>query len=207
MILICDTEGSDRAINLRERLFRAGIPTAISVPSTIKKFAPFKLIITFTDVFEQIRRLPYDDIFVVAIGNGFVNTALNAVGIDNIDNAISYAKNHLFEQFEISESALFQSGICFSGVFLSEKFFQLFGNIVIPTDTEYMIFKYLLFCTNENTLTTTSTIAAFCYSSQKKIDSNVLAAHISNINKKIYDSYGKKIIKSKRFEGYYIDKI
>lgn len=207
MILICDNSNSDRALQLRQRVMSAGIPCAISSTSSIKDYLPIQLILTFADTFEEIRRLPYDEVFVIAIGDGFINTALNAVGACNIDTTLLYAQKYLYSCLEADNKDLLVPGICTRGIYLGEKFFEVFGNIVVPTDTQYMIFKYLLTCTSSQVFSDTDKIRKFCYSTAKKIESNVIAAHISILNKKIYDAYGKKLIKSKRFNGYYIDKI
>ena len=163
MVLICDNSSSERALQLRRRVISAGIPCAISSPSSIKDYLPIKLILTFDDTFEEIRRLPYDELFVIAIGDGFINTALNAVGVTGVNAAFLYAQKHLRDCLEVSGSDVFSTGVCTKGIFLGEKFFQIFGNMVIPTDTQYMIFKYLLLCTDSQVFADVDKIRSFCY--------------------------------------------
>ncbi|MBE6617657.1 MAG: helix-turn-helix domain-containing protein [Ruminococcaceae bacterium] len=90
--------------------------------------------------------------------------------------------------------------------YFSERFFEIYSNMVAPTETEYLIFKFLVFCTKSSVYADVGSIRDYCFSG-KGGDSNVIAAHISSLNKKIHEAYGKKIIKSRRFKGYYIEKI
>lgn len=206
MILICDSVVSDRAVGLREKIISLGCPCAVSEITEIRSYLPLKLIITFCDVFDSVRRTPFDDVFVIAIGNGFVNTALNAKRADDVDHAILQARQYLYRSAGIENEDITSSGVFASSLFFGERFFEIYGNMVEPTETEYMIFKYLVSSASKNHCAAADKIRRFCYPfSDEDISSNLISAHISNLNRKIVNAYGKKLVHSKRFMGYYFE--
>lgn len=205
MILVCDTTVSDRAISLRNELLDRGYPASVSSVDEIRNHKPFCLILTFTDVFNEVRRTPYDEVFVVAVGDDFINTALNATQAKDVTDAVSVAQNYLRESCVRDGGELFGNGVFVQPFFLAEGFFEVYSSLVIPTESEFLIFKFLLFCTQRSVYASADVIRDFCFP-RKSFESNVIAAHISSLNKKISEAYGKKIIKSKRFMGYYLDK-
>lgn len=205
MILVCDSEVSERAIKIRNTLLDLGSPSCVSSISDIKNHTPFCLIITFSDVFGEVRRTPFDDVFVIAIGDGFVNTALNATQAKNLESAISMARSYLRGKYCDKHNEGNYCGAFVPPFYFSERFFEIYSNMVAPTETEYLIFKLIVFCTQSSVYANTGLIRDYCFSCIGG-DSNVISAHISSLNKKIYEAYGKKIIKSKRFKGYYLDK-
>ncbi len=206
MILVCDRTISPRAANLQALLLDLGCPASVSAVSDIKQHLPIKLIITFCDVFDDLRRTPYDNIFAIVIGNGFVNSALNAKRADTTEAALSLARDYLYKQNGIDSTCVFPFGIIKNALFFANMFFEIYGNIVTPTDREYLIFKYLIACTDGDRCADADMIKKFCYpASSHEHRGNVVAAHISNLNKKIQISYGKKLIRSKRYKGYYIE--
>jgi len=206
MILICDNDISARAIGMRDKIFHAGFPCAISEISNISEYLPLKLIVTFTDVFYDVRRTPYDDVFVLAVGKGFVNSALNAKGVTYEDDVIDEILKYIFEIYKIHEKDITAFGYCFPhGIFFSKNFIEIYGNIVELTTREYMIFKYLYSHAGDNVYLTTTKIFNFCFPDNTSVSGkdNKISVHISHINKKFELACGKVAIKDKRFLGYY----
>ena len=204
MIIVCDADVSCRAIHVRDTLLDIGYPTCISSIRDIKDNQPFCLIITFADVFNELRRTPFDDTFVIAIGDGFVNTALNAVQTKNLNTAVRLAHNFVQGSCHDKFGKSNLEGMFVPPFYFADGFFEIHSNLVAPTKSEYMIFKFLVFCSYNNTFASTDKICNYCFGGNVG-DSNTIAAHISGLNSKIKDAYGKKIIKSKRFKGYYLE--
>lgn len=203
MILICDKDISKRAVELQKLLHSLGCPTAISPISDIKSSLPARLFITFCDTFDELRRTPYDSIFAVVIGDGFVNTALNATRAQSVDDALDIARHHLIRLSGLSQSAFYPFGVLTGGIFIGKYFIELDSKIITPTDTEYLIFKYIYSCSTESDCVDADVIGKYC-SRAATLNSNAVAAHISNLNRKSMDTCGKRIIFSKRHKGYYI---
>ena len=120
MILVCDLKISERALSLRDRIFDRGCPCAVSGVDDIQSQFPVKVIITFADVFGEIRRRAVDDVLVVAIGIGFVNSALNAVRVDTPDEALETAYAYIIGSIGVENADRFAFGVlrlkqtCFS---------------------------------------------------------------------------------------------
>lgn len=207
MILVCDNETNARTKALRKMLFEAGFPCAEVAVSEIGEYLPAKLIICYYEAFDNIRRGPYDNIFAVVIGKGFVNSALNAVRVDSEKEACEKAKEYLCKIFGIGDDETFPLGVAAeSAVYLSKDYFEIYGNYVDPTESEYMIFKYLLAFADQNVYLSPLKIRKFCYrrelSSSENIEGNI-SVHIHNLNHRLELAYGKPIIRSKRYLGYY----
>lgn len=209
MIAICDSELSDRVKALRKKLFAAGYPCAAMRPAEICDCQPIKLIIAYFPVFDEIRHGPYDDIFMIVIGKGFVNSALNAVRVDTEDAACRMAREYLLKLYGMDGSRCFPFGVLADpAVFLSKKHCEIYGNIIEPTVSEYMIFKYLLAFAKQKHTFSPEIIRRFCYirelHGKRNLDGNI-SVHISNLNSKIEKACGRTLIRSKRYYGYYFD--
>lgn len=209
MIAICDSEISDRAKALRKKLFSEGYPCAAVCPSEIHDCLPVKLIIAYYAVFDEIRHGPYDDIFAIVIGSGFVNSALNAIRVDTEEEACRMARDYLMNLYSIDERRCFPFGVLADpAVFLAKKHFEIFGNIVEVTVSEYMIFKYLLAHASQKYYFSPEKIRKFCYIRELHGNGNLdgnISVHISNLNSKIENACGRTIIRSRRYYGYYLD--
>ena len=191
MILICDKTISERAKLLIKKLFSLGYPCAYSRVADMKYFVPFKLIVTFTDVFDFVRRTPYDAVRVISIGEGFINSVMNVYGIESGD--------------------LFRFGVRVKPeLFLSEHFLQLRGHNYILPRAEYMIFKYLLAVSSEKSPVSALKLYYYCFSShrlEKKRIANNVAVDVRNINQRCECIYPDGIIRAKRYRGYYITNV
>lgn len=207
MILICDADASPRARNLQSLLLDLGYPASVCSIDAIRDYLPVWFIITFCDSFDNLRRKPYDKIFAIVIGDGFVNTALNATRVSDFNGALSYATDIIKRRLGIEQSDVFPFGVMCHSVFFSDYFIEIRGNIIPLTDIELLIFKYVFACSVENIYATTRMIYKFCYSQVYNYDhENVIPVHIRNINKKSMEILGHKIIGSMRHNGYYIEK-
>ncbi|MGN1409958.1 MAG: hypothetical protein ACI4XJ_07255, partial [Eubacteriales bacterium] len=100
---MCDIRMSRRAFELRQELFAIGYPCACAPISEIGKIGPVSLIITFSDVFEYVRRTPYDKIFVIAIGNDFVNSGLNAERVKTKEELFAATYRKIREIYNIDD--------------------------------------------------------------------------------------------------------
>ncbi len=213
MILVCDKTKSKRAAVLREKILLTGYPCAVSRISDIADYLPLVLIVTFVDVFDDVRRTPYDDVHVIAIGQGFVNSALNSTRVDSEADAIEEAKRYIYQLFHITKDRMMPFGVFYdTGVFMAADFFEIYGNMIIPTDREYLIFKYLHMAYHTDAYIPAERVCAFCYRASKMPKSDIesaknLAVHVANLNQKAYSAAGYLIIKAKRFIGYRLTKI
>lgn len=209
MIAVVDSFVSERSKTLRKALFTAGFPCASLVPDDLDSKCPVKLIITYPELFEELRHRPLDDIFMIVIGGGFINSALNAASAEDFDDVLSMTQVKLRKAFSLTERNMFAFGVLSNrGVFYSKKHFEVYGNIVVPTISEYMIFKFLISFAGEGRYMPSSTIRRFCYvrdlANAKNVDGNI-AAHISNLNSKLLHAYGRHLVRMKRNRGYYFD--
>ncbi|MGN1346212.1 MAG: hypothetical protein ACI4V1_05470, partial [Eubacteriales bacterium] len=203
MFLVCDKTNSERAAGIRENLLLAGYPCAVTSISEIANYLPLVRIITFTDMLDDIRRTPYDEIRVLAIGDGFVNSALNAERVECAEALLPVMTKVLMDYFHVREEWVQRFGwFCDDGIFLSPYFFQVYGNIVLPTDREYLIFKYLHMTSRQNTYISAQKICRFCYRASKmpKEEGEAaknLAVHIANLNQKCQNAIGCHLIEAK----------
>ena len=210
MVLVCDSEISDRALELREKILKLGCPCAVSRISEISDYLPLKLIITFYDRFDDVRRTPYDAIFVIALGRGFVNSALNAVNAVDEDCLIEEMRKYLYKDAGITQKRRFAFGVVDpkNNIFFSKYFLELYGKRFCLTASEYMIFKYLTAFAGTGKYFPPEKVAEFCYDNRKlgqELVSNKISVHINHINDKIKKSNGTPFIRAKRFRGYYAD--
>lgn len=207
MILICDNDCSPRARNLQRLFLDLGYPASVCSIDKIKEHLPVWFFITFSDSFDNLRRTPYDKIFALVIGDGFVNTALNAIKVPSVDEALIHATIILKDKQGISRKDEFPFGVMCRSVFFCDYFVEISGHIVPLTDIELLIFKYIFACSVDYIFATADMIEKFCYPPKDDCDrENVIPVHISNINKKSMEILGRKIIGSMRHHGYYIEK-
>lgn len=209
MILICDREESERSIQLRERILKMGCPCALTTVSGIREYLPVKLIITYCDLFDEVRRTPWDSVFVIAIGHGFVNTALNAKRAETEELAMKTMWEFLLNDAGVEKPDRLPFGVSIAGkYFFAEGFFEIYGNMVIPTATEYRIFRYLFASSDRDHTAEAGKIFRFCLPDEEWIDgdtANHVAVHVANLNRKLKAVCGKRLIRAKRNCGYYFD--
>ena len=212
MFLICDRTRSKRISVLRENILRAGYPCACCTVSEIADYVPLLRIITFTDVLDDIRRTPFDDIRAIAIGTGFVNSVLNADRLEREEDILPALRKVVYDFFHVRPEWFYPFGVFYDdGVFMADDFFQIFGNSIVPTDREYLIFKYLQMASRLCDYVPAERICRFCYPASKlpkdeREASKNLAVHIAHLNQKSQDVMYCHIIEAKRFIGYRIRK-
>lgn len=212
MFLVCDRTRSERAKALRENILRTGYPCACASVREIKEYLPLLRIITYTDVLADIRRTPYDNIRVLAVGEGFVNSALNAEQIKEEDDVLPRIEQIISEFYHVSRECVYPFGRYYDdGVFMSEKFFMISENVIEPTEREYMIFKYLQMTAKQYSYLPPERICRFCYPSSKlpkdeREAAKNLAVHVNSLNRKCQKSMRCYLIESKRFIGYRLSK-
>lgn len=212
MFLVCDKTRSERAANLRERILRAGYPCACCTVSEIGSCLPLLRIITYTDTLDAVRRTPYDNVRVLAIGPGFVNSALNAEQLEKEDDVLPAVEQLVLDFFHVKPEWILQFGMFYDdGVFMADEFFEIFGNSIVPTEREYLIFKYLQMTAKTGDYIPAERICRFCYRASKlpkteEDASRNLAVHITNLNNKSQKIMRCHIIEAKRFIGYRLRK-
>lgn len=210
MVLVCDSDISERALTLREKILRLGCPCAVAKISDISEYLPLKLIVTFYDRFNDVRRTPYDSIFVIALGHGFVNSALNAIDVDTEEELLAEMRRFLLKEAGISQKRTFSFGVVEpkNNIFYSKYFVELYGKRFVLTQSEYLIFKYLTAFSGSGKFFEPGKIASFCYDNRKlgrELVSNKISVHINHINDKIKKANGRPFIGAKRYRGYYAD--
>jgi len=210
MIVVCGSGHDISPDALRERIFSAGYPCTTASVKEIWDLQPVKLIVCDYEAFNELRHGPYDHIFAVVIGNGFVNSALNAQRVRDEEEALEAVKAFFLRTMKIGASNEFPFGILTTdSVFFSFQHFELFGNIIQPKTSEYMIFKYLYAFSEQKQYFPSEKIRRFCYAralqSEENTDGNI-AVHISSLNRTIRKVYGKQLIRSVRYKGYYLDR-
>ena len=192
---------------LRDKIFSSGCPCAVVTLEKLNSCPCAHVIITFADKFNDVRRMPVDDIFVIAIGIGFINSALNAVRVDNENEAIETAYAHILGKLGIENADKYVFGVLdeHKGVFFSEYFIEIWGRRVFFTSTEYMIFKYLIAFAGTEHKFSTDNIARLCLkkAERSQIESNKISVHIANINSKVKAKMGEPIIAVRRYLGHY----
>lgn len=201
MILICDREVTGRAVCIRERMLAGGIPAAVSALSSIRTFLPVRCFVTFTDVFDDLRRMPFGNVFCVAVGGGFVNSALNAVRADGEEEALSAVLQHLAGP-DGTEFGFHPAPEIFRG----QGFCEIRGHTVVFTPFEERLF--LLLAATRGTYVTAEKIRAFCSRGiPPSDDANAIAAHVHNLNLKLAAVFGERMIRQRRLCGYVMKEI
>lgn len=213
MFLVCDKTITARAKALREKVYNAGFPCAVAKISDISDYLPLVRILTFTDVFDDLRRTPYDHIRVISIGMGFVNSALNAQRLEKEELLLPELERVRDEFFHVKPEWIRQFGKFYDdGIFMSKEFFQVYGSIVEPTEREYRIFHYLQVVSRLCKYVPAERVCRFCYPASKipKDETTAaknLAVHVANLNQKCSESMGYHLIEAKRFIGYRLIKL
>ncbi len=212
MFLVCDKTYSERSVHLREEILRAGYPCACCTVPEIGRFLPLLRIITYIDVLDAVRHTPYDDIRALVIGTGFVNSVLNADQVTGEEDVLPAVEQIVCEFYHVRPEWILQFGMFYDdGVFMADDFFQIFGNIIVPTEREYMIYKYLQMTSRAWDYVPPERICRFCYRASKIPETEEeaaknLAVHVTNLNRKSQKVMKCHIIESKRFIGYRLKK-
>jgi len=204
MILICDRTESARAAKIREMLYRMGCPAAVLALSDYRESMPARLIVTFTDALDALRQTPLDDLHAIAVGEGFVNSAMNAQALRNEKDLPEVLRYELLSRAGVGADEVTPFGVFgHPSVFFADDFVEIRGFRIEPTKAEYMIFKYLMSDRRNGRYLPPGVIQKFCYPSNKVRDeSAAISVHISNLNKKSRDACGVGIIETMRFSGY-----
>lgn len=200
MVVVFDSVIGERARTLREIILLGGYPCAAADSGSIKGLNPVRLIVTFTDQIDTVRRMPYDEVPVVACGQGFVNRALNAVRAETPPELLDKMNAYICRIYKIDEKNCFlQEGAFFySGVYLSSRQLIIYGSSIDLTESELMIMRCLI-------------LAGDCYRSAKQIasyccrenqnDGNI-RVQICNINKKAVQKLPRPLVETKHGYGY-----
>lgn len=208
MILVCDRCATERAASVREAVLQRGYPCALAALPEIANLHPFKIMITFADVYDELAPM-CDGTYVIVIGEDFASYALSVKRVENVRAVLREIRFSIESIYGITESKKSTFGFSLTpSLFLANDFFTVNGNVVEPTSSEYMIFKYLTAFAGADVYFSAEMIARFClpYARAEKSAQSV-TVHIANLNKKIASVYGEKIIRSKRSCGYYAAKI
>ena len=203
MILIVDKTVSSRAVTLRETLYSLGCPCAVCVPNEMKSYTPFRLIMTYIDALDDVRHQPYDHVRAIVVGEGFVNSALNASQANDDLAAISASHEYLMNEMGITPDRRLPFGVIFPpSLFVSQDFIEVYGNMVPLTPTEAMIVRLLVGTSAEDRPISADSIARYCFAGSGSSPDSV-PVHVSHINAKTSPHFGSPLIVSKRGCGYF----
>ena len=203
MVLICDRGVTERAKNLRERMLMRGIPAAVSALSSIRAFLPVRLFVCYTDVFDDLRRLPYGNVRCIAVGEGFVNSALNAVRVGGEEEAIASAWHGL--ALRGPDASGFGCHLT-PEIFRGPGFYEIRGHTVLFTRIEERIFLCLALAGNR--CVSVENLRAFSLpGDREKRTEGAIAMHVCNLNAKLAPALGERPIREKRYYGYYLEGI
>ncbi|MBO7404720.1 MAG: helix-turn-helix domain-containing protein [Clostridia bacterium] len=201
MILVCDRTVSERATRIRERMLASGFPAAVSALSSIREHLPVRLLVTFTDCFDDLRRMPCGHIFCIAVGDGFVNSALHAVRVRREEEAVPAVLKHL--ALHEREDPAF--GIHLTPeIFRGPGFYEIRGHTLVFTAFEERLFLLLALTTDEGKCATPERIRMFCLSGAPSEDANAVATHVHHLNQKLAPALGDRAIRGRRSSGYYL---
>lgn len=200
MVVVFDSRAGERMATMREALLLKGYPCAFADVRMMKRLTPMRLIVTFTDQINEVRRIPYDHIPVVAYGSGFINRALNATKAETPLELFQKINELMREIYGLGEhNSFLQDGAFFCpGVYLSFSQLIVYGSRIHLTDTELMIMKYLIL--SGNGFRSAEQIAAFCCPPDQ--GSGNIRVHILNINRKASRSLPEPLVESKYGSGY-----
>ena len=206
MIIVCDRGDLSRARSLRERILSGGIPSASAAPVSVPGLLPAAAVITWYDVFGELRRMPCDRVYAAVIGDGFVNTALNAGRFPSEDAAIAYVRDQLPGRLGMKAGGTARFGVYFSPrLFFGDGFAEWRGRTVALSATERTILMYLAACSDGNTPASPEKIARFCLPEDRQSPAGIgnrIAAHICGINRKFAAAAGIRAVCEKRGAGY-----
>ena len=199
MILVCDQTVSERAMRIRERMLACGLPAAVSALSSIREYLPMRLLVTFTDCFDDLRRMPYGHIFCVAVGDGFVNSALNAMRVGGEEKLPAAVLRRL--ALDERDDPAF--GIHLTPeIFRGPGFYEIRGHTLVFTAFEERLFLLIALASDEGKCASPERIRAFCGAPSE--DANAVAAHVHHLNQKLAPALGERAIRQRRFCGYYL---
>ncbi len=209
MILVTDISVTERALAVREAVFKAGFPVAVAPLGELTHYRPIKLLVSFADICDDIAKTPTDEVCTVVIGTEFVNSALGMIKADDIRSAIEQIGAQLCLLYGITTGMKSAFGISPTpALFLADDFFAVKGNVIEPTPSEYMIFKFLMAFAGSDDCFTAERIADFCLPWQKsRASAASIPVHITNLNRKLGDVCAERVIRSKRDRGYYAVRI
>ena len=211
MIVICSRDESGQARSLRERILSHGFPAAVSAPSSVKDLLPVGGIIVWQDDFDALRRTPCDRVFAAVIGEGFVNTALNAARVKDEEAAFALIRKTLPRALGMPENGSTPFGFYLTPrLFFAEGFVQWRGRIIPVTKTERLILLYLASCARAETPAPPGKIARFCSASGRigaEGEENRIAAHVHALNRRFMPETGERVIRDRRLTGYYVSEI
>jgi len=200
MIAVFDTGTTGRALSLRDTIRNEGYLCAAANAGQLKKLMPIRLIVTFMDQFDIIRRMPYDDIPVVVFGEGFVNRALNAVKANGIKELLLKIGQMLVRVYGLEQREVYPGGgiFIFPGVFLAAHQLIVYGSKVDYTATELMILKCLILSGEH--YRSAEQIAAYCF--EENLTEGNIRVHICNINRKAERILPNPLVVSRTGLGY-----
>ena len=161
---------------------------------------PIGLIVTFTDQLDIVRHMPYDYVPVIAYGDGFVNSALNAVKARTQDEIILCIKDYVCRKFGIEKKSSFlgEGAFFLPGVFLSSFQLIVYGSRFDLTDNESYIIRCLIL--SGDCYRSTKQLAEYC--SLLHQTENGIRVHVCGINKKAELRLPHPLIESRRGHGY-----
>ena len=210
MIVVCDREESARARSLRERILSGGFPAAVSAPSSVKDLLPAAGIIVWHKAFDELRRTPCDRVFAAVIGDGFVNSALNAARVRGAGEAFGLLLKTMPAALGMPENGIADFGFYLTPrLFFADPFVEWRGRILPMTATERRILLYLASCAR-TAPASAAKIARFCSPGDRiaaKGEENRIAAQICGINRKFLPITGERVLREKRRAGYYASEL
>ncbi len=185
-------------------LYSKGCPSAVLALSDYRETMPARLIVTFTDALDALRQTPLDELHAIAVGEGFVNSAMNAQQLRNSKELPDVIRRELLTRSGIPAEAVTPFGVFgHPYVFFAKDFIEIRGFRIELTKAEYMIFKYLMSDHGNGRYLPPAVILRFCFPSNKlKDESGSISVHISNLNKKAREACGFGIVETMRFSGY-----
>ncbi len=200
MIVVFDSFFSNRVDALRCTIFTKGFPCAVCDPETIKSLLPIGVIVTFTDQIDVVRRMPYDDVPVIAYGSGFVNSALNAVKAETITEVLQGIKNVIRRRFGLNQynSFLGECAFFYPGVYLTPFQLIVYGTRLDLTENEFYIMRCLIL--SGDCYRNSRQLMAYC--TMGNVKETCIRVHIYGINKKGSGRLPRPLIESKHGHGY-----
>ncbi len=205
MILVTDISVTERALDLRDAIFKAGFPVALAPLCEVTRYRPIRLLVSFADICDDIAKTPIGAVCTVVIGTEFVNSALGMIKADDTRSALEQIDAQLSLLYGITPAL--ESAFGFSptpALFIAEDFFAVRGNVIEPTPSEYMIFKFLMSFAGSDVCFTAERIAEFCLPRQNyRASAASIPVHIANLNRKLENVCSERVIRSKRDRGYY----
>ena len=200
MIVVFESTVSVRAQMLRDYLLTKGFPCAVCTPENIKDLMPVGIIVTFTDQLDIVRRMPYDDIPVVVYGDGFVNSALNAIKAPTRRDLVRKLGKIVGQKLGITKKNSIRGigAFFYPGVFLSAFQLIVYGTRIELTENESNIIRCLIL--SGNSYRSPKQLAAYCI--RREVCENCIRVHICAINKKGEARLPRPLIVSKHGSGY-----